>query len=125
MSTTPVRAVGIGMLFLVIVLSGIYLSRSGKPYSTFLFTVHKLVGLAVGVWLVVIVYQMHQSAPLSLLQMATIAITVLAFAGTVVAGGLLSLDRPMPAVAQTLHQVLPALSVLSTAGTLYLLLRGG
>jgi hypothetical protein len=121
MSTTPVRAVGIGMLFLVIVLSGIYLSRSGKPYSTFPFTIHKLVGLALGVWLAVIVYQTHQTAPLDLLQIVAVVVTALLFAGTVAAGGLLSVDKPVPAAVQTLHKILPALAVLSTTSTLYLL----
>jgi hypothetical protein len=124
MSTIPVGAGGVGLFILVIVLSGIWLGQSGKPYGTLLFTIHKLAGLATGVWLAVIVYQTHQTAPLSLLEIAAVAVTVLFFVGTVAAGGLLSIDNPMPAVVSTLHRVLPALAVLSTAGTLYLLLGG-
>jgi uncharacterized membrane protein (UPF0136 family) len=124
MSTTPGGVVGVGLLFVLILLSGIWLHRSGKPYSTLIFTIHKLAGLAVGVWLAVIVYQTHQAAPLGLLEIAAVVVTVLFSAGTVAAGGLLSIDKPMPAVVLTLHQVLPALTVLSAAGTLYLLLRG-
>jgi hypothetical protein len=124
MSTTQVRVVGVALLFLLIVLSGIWVSHSGKPYSTAPFTIHKLVGLAVGVFLAVIVYQTHQLAPLGLLEIAAIVVTVLFFVGTVAAGALLSIDKPMPGVVLRLHQVLPVLTVLSTAGTLYLLLRG-
>jgi hypothetical protein len=96
----------------------------GKPYSTFPFTIHKLAGLVAGVLLAVIVYQTHKVAPLGAAQIAAIAVTVLCFAGTVVAGGLLSIDKEMPAIVQRLHQVIPVLTVASTAGTLYLLLRG-
>ena len=40
-----------------------------------------------------------------------------------VTGGLLSMDKTMPAVIRRLHQVTPYLTVLSTAATLYLLSR--
>jgi hypothetical protein len=119
---TQVRIAGVGLSFLVILFSGIWLSHLGKPYQAGLFAVHKLVGVAVGVLLAVIVYQVHQAAPLGQLRIAAIAITVLLFTGTVAAGALLSLDRPMPAVVQRLHQVVPVLTLLSSAGTLYLLL---
>lgn len=113
-----------GAAFLLIFASGIWLSRSGKPYGTLLFTVHKLVGLALGIWLAVTVYQTHQVAPLGALEITAVAVTVLLFVGTVAAGGLLSIDRPVPAFVGTLHLVVPLLTVLSTGGTLYLLLRG-
>jgi hypothetical protein len=124
MSATQVRVVGIALLFVLILLSGFWVSYSGKPYSTAPFTVHKLVGLAAGILLAVIVYQTHQVAPLGLLQIAAIVVTVLFFVGTVAAGALLSIDKPMPGVVLKLHQFLPVLTLLSTASTLYLLLRG-
>jgi hypothetical protein len=88
------------------------------------FTIHKLVGLAVGVLLAVMVHQTHKAAPLDLVEIAAIVITILFFIGTVAAGGLLSIDMEVPAFVRKLHQVMPVLTVLSTAGTLYLLLRG-
>jgi len=114
----------VGLVFLLIFFSGILMWRSGKPYNTALFTVHKLVGLALGVWLGVIVYQANQAAPLGPLAIAAIAVTVLLFVGTVVAGGLLSVEKEVPAFVRRLHQVVPVLAVLATGGTLVLLLRG-
>ena len=124
MSTTQVRVVGAGVAFLAIFLSGIWVSLTGKPYSTLSFTVHKLVGLALGVLLGVIVYQTNQSASLGAVQIAAIVATVLLFVATVAAGGVLSVVEEVPAVALRLHQIIPVLAVLSTAGTLYLLLSG-
>ncbi len=124
MSTTQARVIGAALLFLLILASGLWLSRSGKPFGTFLLTIHKLAGLGTGILLAVTVYQIHQVAPLGLLEIAAVVVTVLFFAGTVAAGALLSIDKPMPAVVLRLHQVLPVLAVLSTAGTLYLLLSG-
>jgi hypothetical protein len=122
MSTTQ-RIIVASVAFVLIFISGIWLSRSGKPYSTPVFTIHKLVGLGLGALLVAIVYQTHQVAPLGGLEIAAIAVTVLFFVGTVAAGGLLSIDKPAPAIVGTLHLVGPVLTVLSTGGTLYLLLR--
>jgi uncharacterized integral membrane protein len=124
MSTIQVRVAGVGLSFVLIFLSGIWLSQSGKPYSTGVFTIHKLVGLAVGILLVVMVVQTHKAVSLGLVEIAAIVVTVLFFLGTVVAGGLLSVDLEVPAFVQKLHLVLPILTLLSTAGTLYLLLRG-
>lgn len=124
MSTTQVRVAGVGLSFVLIFLSGIWLSHLGKPYSTGVFTIHKLVGLAVGILLAVMVYQTHKATPLGLVEIAAIVVTVLFFIGAVAAGGLLSIDLELPAFVRKLHQVLPVLTVLSTAGTLYLVLSG-
>jgi hypothetical protein len=85
-------------------------------------TIHKLIGLAAGVFLVMTVYRIHQVAPLGPVEITAIVVTVLFFAGTVTAGGLLSTGKPMSAAISTLHQITPYLTVLSTAVTLYLLL---
>lgn len=123
MSTTQLRVVGTGLFFIFIFLSGYWLSRSGKPYSAIIFNIHKLIGLAAGVFLVTTVYQIHRVAPLGPAEIAAIVVTVLFFAGTVAAGGLLSIDKPMPAAISMMHKLLPYVAVLSTAVTLYLLLN--
>jgi hypothetical protein len=66
----------------------------------------------------------QKAAPLGLLKIAAIVVTVLFFIGTVAAGALLCIDKPMPSVVLKLHQVLLVLTLLPSTGTLYLLLRG-
>jgi hypothetical protein len=122
MDTTHLKALGAGLFFLFIFLSGFWLSRSGKPYSPVIFNIHKLIGLATGIFLIITVYQVHQVTPLGLAQIAAIAINVLLFAVDVAAGGLLSIDKPMPSAVARVHKVFPYLIALSTAATLYLLL---
>ena len=125
MSTWQLRIAGVVLSFVLIILSGIWLSHLGKPYNTGVFAVHKLVGVAVGVLLGVMVFQAHKATPLDVVQIAAIVITVLFFIGTVAAGSLLSIDLEVPAFVQKLHLFLPVLTALSTAATLYLLLRRG
>ena len=131
MSTDQLRVVGTGSFFLLIFLSGFWLSRSGKPYSSIIFNIHKFVGLATGVFLIMTVYKTHQLAPLSPVGITAVVITVLIFVGTVAAGGLVSVDaagglesvnQPIRAAMSMTHKLLPYLAVLSTAATLYLVL---
>ena len=122
MSTNQLRVVSAGLFYLFIFLSGIWLSRSGKPYSVIILAIHKLISLAAGVFLVMAIYQINQAAKLSAVELIAVVVTGLFFLGTIVTGGLLSTGKPMPAAILRMHQITPFLTVLSTAATLYLLL---
>ncbi len=124
MSGTELRLAGAGLSFVLMFLSGIWVSRAGKPLNGVLLTIHKLVGLAAGLFLVVTVYQLNQGSALGGTEMVAVAVSGLLFLGTVVAGGVLSLGKPVPGVVLRLHQIGPVLAVLCTATTLYFLLSG-
>jgi hypothetical protein len=55
-NTGQLRVVGAVLFFVFIFLSGFRLSRSGKPYSVILLNVHKLISLAIVVFLVIAIY---------------------------------------------------------------------
>jgi hypothetical protein len=110
-----------GLLFLIIYLAGFRLSRKGKPYNPLLYNLHKLVGLSAGVYLGVIVCRTHQSAPLDMRQAGMVVVTALSFVATVVTGGLVSIDKPLPAVVTRLHRLFPHVTILGTGVFLYLL----
>jgi hypothetical protein len=122
MGTTQLSVVGAGSFFLFIFLSGLWLSHSGKPLNGIILTIHKLISLAAVVFLVMTIYQINQAATLSAIGLAAGVVTGLFFLGTIMAGGLLSIGKPMPAAILTMHQITPFLTVFSTAATLYLLL---
>ena len=118
------------LFFVFVFLFGYILSRTGKPYNSLIFNFHKLIGLAMGVFLTVTVYQAHQTGPFSPLQILFLVITVGIFVILVAAGGLLSIEAggdlksisPVTlAMISGVHKVLPYLAVLATAGSLYLL----
>jgi uncharacterized membrane protein YhiD involved in acid resistance len=119
---TTVRAIVAGLFFLFIFLSGIWLSRTGRPLNVGISTVHKLISLAAGAFLLVTIYQRNRLVPLSATEWIAIVVTGLCFLGTVVSGGLLSSDKPMPVAVLRVHQIVPVLTVLSTGATLYLVL---
>jgi hypothetical protein len=122
MGTIQSSVGGAGLFFVFVFLSGIWLSRSGKPLNGIILTVHKLISLAAVVFLAITIYQLNQASDLSALGLIAGAVTGLFFLGAIITGGLLSTGKPMPSAILTAHQAVPFLTVLSTAATLYLLL---
>ena len=121
MSIDQTRIVGTGLFYLFIFISGFWLSRSGKPYNGIVLTIHKLISLAAVVFLAITIHRINQVAQLSAIELTAGVVTGLFFLGTIITGGLLSVDKPMPVVVLRMHQITPFLTVLSTAATLYLL----
>jgi hypothetical protein len=116
------RAFVAALLFACIFLSGIWLSRRGRPQNMGVSTVHKLISLAVGIFLLVTIYQRHRVIPLNAMEWIAIGVTGLCFLGTVASGGFLSSDKPMPVAVSRVHQIVPVLTLLSSGATLYLVL---
>ena len=116
------RAIVAGLLFVFIFLSGIWLSRAGRPLNVSISTIHKLIGLAAGVFLLVTIYQRNRVVPLSATEWITIVATGLCFVGTVASGGFLASDKPMPTAVLRVHQIVPALTALACGAMLYLVL---
>lgn len=121
MNTLRTNLVSAGVFFLFIFLSGFWLSRTGRPYSMLIQTLHKLIGVAAGVYLVRTVYQIHEAAPLSSLGIVAVVVTVLFFAGLVATGGLLSASKTMPGIVSGVHKLFPYLAFISTGVMIYLL----
>ena len=119
-----VRIVVSSLFFLFVFVSGIWLSRSGRPLNVGISTLHKLISLAAGIFLLVTIYQRHQVVPLSAAEWISIVVTGLCFAGTVASGGFLSAEKPISVSVLRVHQIMPVLTVLSSGATLYLLLVG-
>jgi hypothetical protein len=108
-------------LFLAIFVFGFWVSRSGKPYSVLLLTVHKLIGVATGVYLVVVVSQIHKVNPLDWGEIAALGVSISLFLVLIATGGLLSTEKQMPVAVHFLHKFMPYLAVISSAFTVYLL----
>ena len=125
MNTNQLRVVGMGAAFIIMFLSGFWLNRTGKPYGTLIFAIHKLIGVGIGVLLFVMIKQIHQTASLASVEVIAVTVTVLFFLATVTTGSLLSvpISKPMPDIVSTLNKIFPYFTVLSTGIMLYLLLN--
>lgn len=120
MNAIQSRVIITGCCLLLIILSGFWLSRSGKPYPVTVFTFHKLVTLGTIAYLGVTLYRAGRSTPLQGGQAAAIALLAACFLALLVTGGLLSTAKLLPGIVHRLHQVLPYLAAASAGITLYL-----
>ncbi len=111
----------VGVFLVFIIVSGLWLSRSGRPLNVLILTVHKLIAVAGVAWLAITLYRLNQTAPLSPVEIGVSGVTILLFAVLIVTGGLLSTGKIWPGIVLTIHQVVPTLVILSTAANLYLL----
>lgn len=125
MSADVWKAVGVGLAFAVVLAAGLWLSRTVKPYNTALLNVHKLVGLATAVFVLWTLIQRNRVAPLGVGEWIAGVLTGVFFLATGITGGLVSVEKPMPAFVERIHRFAPYLTALSTGGTLYLLLARG
>ena len=111
-----------GLFFVFIVLSGFWLSHSGRPLNVFILTVHKLISLAALVFLAITIYRIHQVTPLSPIEIAASVITLVFFITLIATGGLLSTTKTLPGAILKVHQIAPFLVIFSTAASLTLVL---
>ena len=126
MSTTQVRVVVAGLLFVFIFLFGFLVTRAGKPYPTLLFTIHKLTAVGAVVWMGITISKISQAAPLGHVQILAIAVTGVLFALMIITGGVISAVKQVPGIVAAAHHYLPYLTVLSSAWMIYLvILKGG
>jgi hypothetical protein len=103
-----------GLFFIAIFISGYFLSRIGKPYNMLVITLHKLIGLATGVFLVSSLLRFHQVEDLNTSAVIALVITGISFIVLVVSGSLLSAERQFPPIFSTLHKVFPYFTLLAT-----------
>jgi hypothetical protein len=115
------KLISAGAFFLFILASGFWVSRSGKPYGVGILAIHKLIGVALGVYLIRMVYLTHKAEALSATMVIAVVVSVLLFAGMVATGGLISTEKEMPVIVNLVHRILPYLTVVSTGVTIYLL----
>jgi hypothetical protein len=118
------RVTTVGLFSLFIILSGVWLSRAGRPLNVGISTLHKLLGLGMGIYLLVTVVQRAQLVPLTSVEWIAVVVTGLLFLALVATGGFLASDKPMPVAVLRVHQVFPALAVVSAGGALFPLLAG-
>jgi hypothetical protein len=113
-----------GIVFFLTLASGVWLSHSGKPLNTIIFTIHKLIALAAVIIIAIQIYKEFQNTEIQFVLVALIVLTGLCALALFVTGALLGLGKPALAILLTIHQIAPFLAVVSMALTIYLLAGG-
>jgi len=107
--------------FLVTIGSGLWLTNSGKPYNTAIFTVHKLIALAAAVLMAFFMFSLLKTTKLGVVTISVV-VSILSVAALFISGALLSIGNAPYHLAKAVHVIASAVAVASTALSVYLLL---
>jgi hypothetical protein len=110
-----------GLGFVLTLISGIILSKSGRPLNSAIFTVHKLIAVGTVILIGVSIRDLYKAVDVSALYLFISAITGLFFLALVVSGALLSFDKLAVLPVLRIHQIAPLLSLVFATITVYLL----
>ena len=126
MNTLTTKLIVAGVLFLFTLISGVIVSRSGRPLNIWLVSVHKLIAIGVVVLIGIAVNQMYKTTDgKAFIELCAMIITGVLFLALIATGALLTREEmQLPELVVKIHQVAPFLSLAFSAITVYLLVRG-
>jgi hypothetical protein len=120
MNASVLRAAGLLLAAIVVFASGFMLTRGGRPHGTGLLTVHKLVALAAVVVIGAGVVQYGRSGALTPVAIAVAAAAAVCVVAAFASGGILSAKATPPSIVARLHAVVPWLTAVASAATVYM-----
>ena len=114
---------GLGILFLIIIVTGLVMAKSGKPYNPVLFNIHKLISLATvllgGIWVYNLAGSMDKDSLLITLIVAAMVLYILLF----ITGGMLNLEKPFYDLLRFTHKITSPIVIIITIILFYILLK--
>lgn len=115
------RIILIGIFYIVMIITGLLLSKRGRPLNTILFTIHKITAVLAIILTIMLAHKMQKEIAINPGEISVVAIAGICLAMTFISGALLSFDKLVHPVTSTIHKIFPYLSILSAAITFYLL----
>jgi len=124
MDTTVLRICGAVLFALLIYVTGYWMKARGKLNGVVL-NIHKLLAVAAAILLGVTFFQVNKAYGVGGVEILGLVIASVIFLATIITGGLTSARIKIPKVIRIAHRILPHLTVVAAAVTLFLLLRIG
>lgn len=112
MSSMVLKFICAGVLFLVTIVAGIWLSNSGKPLNPLLFNFHKLTALAAVIFAALTVRELYISTQVTAFTAASLIALGVFILTLFVTGALLSLGKPVNRVVLAIHGAVTAISLI-------------
>ena len=110
-----------GIVFLLTLFFGVWLSNSGKPYNGILFNVHKLIALGAVILTAVQLFKVLKDTGVQVVPVLLIVIAVVCVIALFATGALMSIEKMSYQVTLTIHRLALILVVIAMAVTVYLL----
>ena len=99
-------------LLLLLVLAGIVIHRAGKPYNSFIFSIHKLFTVAMVIIMVTVVVNFFRVTDGTVIHYVATAAAGVALTGLLISGAMMSLDRHQETML-LMHRISTALFLVS------------
>lgn len=115
------RIITAAVLFVLIIASGFWVTKLGRPLHTGPMAVHKLAAIACLVFMIIIIRSMAKGAALDPLTVAFIVLTFAFFAVMIATGGMLSFEKTWPGFIKLTHKIVPYLTLAASAVTVLLM----
>jgi hypothetical protein len=109
--------------FVLMLLSGIWLRRKGKPYNKLIFTIHKIIVLLTILFVARYIILLKNTVEMVQLTLTVMWITLAFFVVSFISGALLSFEKPMPKALTILHRSSALLVTILAGVAVYLVLR--
>ena len=110
----------LGIVFLLTLAFGFWLSRIGKPYNGILFNIHKLLALATVIVAAFEIRKTLQSEGTIPFYNVLIALTGVSIIALFATGALMSIGKLNYAVSLTIHKAAPILATMTLIAAIYL-----
>lgn len=126
MDTITNKLIVTGILFLLTLISGVIVSRSGRPLSIMLVTIHKLIAIGTVVLLSVLFNQLYKTVDGKVfIELSLTAISAIVLLALIATGALLTREEmQLPEAVLIIHKMGPLVVMASSAVTVYLLVKG-
>ncbi|HCS38771.1 MAG TPA: hypothetical protein DIW44_04200 [Anaerolineaceae bacterium] len=111
------------ILFVLTLAAGFWVSKTGKPYNTGTFTLHKLLALAAVVFVTIAITDVLKTThaqPLVIVLVVLAGLSVIALFGT---GALMSIQKTVSSIWLFVHRVAPFLLAGSSISAILLLIK--
>ncbi len=112
-----------GITFIFILISGIWLSKLGKPYGTVLFTIHKLIAIFFIVYIFILSKKIFKTTELNLVMWICMVVAALSVVIIITIGGILSNQEEVKTSLAVVHKISSALLLLSLTGWFFIALK--
>jgi len=107
-----------GIVFLLTLASGFWLSHAGKPLNSAIFNIHKLIALGAVVATAVQLSKLLKAGQIQVLLIVFIVVAALSVVALFATGALMSLNIPAYETFLVIHQISPALVLLAMGATI-------
>ena len=102
-----------GILFLFLILSGMWLNLMGRPLNTIVFSLHKIIAISTIVLLVLSILNLQKGKVLQQFEIWAIVLSGLFILMAFVSGGLLSFETRVNNFTLMVHKLAPYVALVS------------